>query len=78
MFTFPLHVELVILLKYGIKRFPLSLTFWITYHPILRNFDEFWLLNIYCTWNSRFALKLPGVIYIDANIGWFIRQNLET
>ena len=24
MFTFPIHVELVILLKYGMKRFPLN------------------------------------------------------
>ena len=57
MFTFLLHVELVILLKYGIKRFP---------------------LNHLPSESSRFALNIPGVIYLDTNIGWFIRQNLET
>ena len=60
MFTFPLHVELVILLKYGIKRFPLN------HLP-----SESLII-------SRFALNIPGVIYLDTNIGWFIRQNLET
>ena len=52
MFTFLLHVELVILLKYGIKRFPLN--------------------------HLPSELNIPGVIYLDTNIGWFIRQNLET
>ena len=62
MFTFLLHVELVILLKYGIKRFPLN------HLP-----SESLIIQA-----SRFALNVPGVIYLDTNIGWFIRQNLET
>ena len=53
MFIFPLHVELVILLKYGIKRFPLN------HLP-----SESLIIQA-----SRFALNVPGVIYLDTNIG---------
>ena len=52
MFTFPIHVELVILLKYGMKRFPLN-------HLLSVSL----IIQV-----SRFALNISGEIYYDTNI----------